>query len=70
MVYLDDIIVTSQTFEEHIKLLKEVFQRLREAVTLRPNPEKCHFCRTKLKYLGHIIDRHEIYRLGENKRDN
>ncbi|XP_032682493.1 uncharacterized protein K02A2.6-like [Odontomachus brunneus] len=30
LVYLDDIIIISRTFEEHLKHLKEVFRRLRE----------------------------------------
>lgn len=47
-VYLDDIIVASQTFDEHLKHLAEVFQRLRNA-KLRLNAEKCHFCRDDLR---------------------
>ncbi|KMQ85218.1 reverse ribonuclease integrase, partial [Lasius niger] len=58
-VYLDDIIIISRTFEEHIELLAEVFRRLREA-RLRLNPEKCRFCVGQLKYLGHVIDRNGI----------
>lgn len=59
LVYLDDIIVASQTFDEHLKHLAEVFQRLRNA-KLRLNAEKCHFCRDGLRYLGHTIDREGI----------
>lgn len=57
--YLDDIIVISKTFHEHLKLLAETFRRLRNA-QLRLNPDKCKFCVDKLKYLGHIIDREGI----------
>lgn len=60
LVYLDDIIVVSSSFEEHLKLLAEVFRRLRHA-KLRPNPEKCHFCRNELRYLGHVINRQGIH---------
>jgi hypothetical protein len=59
LVYLDDIIVTSQTFDEHLELLKEVFRRLRSA-KLRVNPDKCNFCRDQLRYLGHIVDQEGI----------
>jgi len=59
LVYLDDIIVTSRTFEEHFELLKEVFRRLR-AARLGINSEKCNFCQSGLKYLGHIVDREKI----------
>src|SRR5580765_527814 len=58
-VYLDDIIVISRTFDEHLRLLREVFQRLRNA-RLRLNPEKCRFCVESLKYLGHVVDRKGI----------
>ncbi|XP_039303430.1 uncharacterized protein LOC120357332 [Solenopsis invicta] len=58
-VYLDDVIIASPTFADHLKHLEEVFRRLREA-RLKLNPEKCYFCRTELKYLGHIVDRRGI----------
>ncbi|KMQ88444.1 reverse ribonuclease integrase, partial [Lasius niger] len=58
-VYLDDIIVISRTFDDHLRLLREVFQRLR-AARLRLNPAKCHFCVNRLKYLGHVVDRNGI----------
>nr|XP_012234646.1 PREDICTED: uncharacterized protein K02A2.6-like [Linepithema humile] len=59
LVYLDDIVVASRTFEEHLGHLAEVFRRLRKA-KLRLNPEKCQFCRESLRYLGHIVDKEGI----------
>jgi len=56
LVYLDDIIIISQTFEDHFRHLAKVFQRLR--ANLRLNPEKCFFCQER--YLGHIIDQEGI----------
>jgi hypothetical protein len=35
--YLDDVIVTGRTFQEHLLNLRKVFQRFREA-RLNPNP--------------------------------
>lgn len=58
-VYLDDIIVISETFNKHLELLTETFRRLREA-RLRLNPDKCKFCVDQLRYLGHIVDREGI----------
>jgi len=52
--YFDDLVLVTKTFEEHLELLRDVFGRLREA-GLRLNPKKCHFCKTQLKYLGHIV---------------
>ncbi|XP_062713751.1 uncharacterized protein LOC134290601 [Aedes albopictus] len=42
--YLDDIIICSETFEEHIALLEEVARRLRQA-NLTISSEKSKFCR-------------------------
>ena len=54
IVYLDDIIVFSNTRDDHLKHLEEVFRLLKEAgVTLRL--KKCDFFRAEVKYLGHII---------------
>lgn len=53
--YLDDLVVVSSSFEEHLTLLGIVFERLR-AAGLRLNPEKCHFARRELKYLGHVVN--------------
>lgn len=53
-VYLDDIIVYSKDMEQHVSRLREVFDRLREA-RLSLSIDKCHFARTEVKYLGHII---------------
>ncbi|GFS80612.1 retrovirus-related Pol polyprotein from transposon 297 [Trichonephila clavipes] len=47
MVYLDDVIITSPSFNEHIDNLNQVFTLLRDA-GLTLNKEKCHFARDKL----------------------
>lgn len=53
--YLDDIIIVTATFEEHLRLLELVRQRLTEA-NLTINFEKCQFFRPSLKYLGYIVE--------------
>ena len=54
LVYIDDIVVFSPTFEQHIQDLSNVFTRLVSAgLTLKAS--KCDFCRKELKYLGHIV---------------
>ena len=40
MVYIDDIIIYSKTFEEHLEHLKWVLEKLKE-VDLRLGPDKC-----------------------------
>ena len=54
MIYLDDILVFSETFEEHVSRLEEVFDRLRRA-GLRLKPKKCTFVRPEVHYLGHVV---------------
>lgn len=53
--YLDDLILISEDFDSHIKLLNKVFERLRDA-GLTINQKKSEFCRSELKYLGYIVD--------------
>jgi len=53
-VYLDDVLIFSRTFEEHKLHLQKVLKRLQE-VGLKLNPTKCHFVRTHVHYLGHVI---------------
>ena len=59
LVYLDDIIVYSRTFDEHVKGLWLVLDRLRVA-NLKVKLEKCEFAQPQLKALGHIIDKQMI----------
>lgn len=54
LAYLDDLIVRSSTFEQHLHDLREVFEKLRK-FRLRANREKCRFGCSKIKYLGHLI---------------
>ena len=54
IVYLDDIIVFSDTKEEHLKRLEAVFQKLM-AAGLKLKPTKCFFFRDEIEYLGHVV---------------
>lgn len=53
-VYLDDIVVTSRTLEEHFKLLRTIAERLR-AANLSISIEKSRFCQKRISYLGYIL---------------
>lgn len=53
--YLDDLIIISDTFEKHLLLLEKVFQQLKSA-GLTINLKKSEFCKSRLRYLGFIID--------------
>ena len=52
-MYLDDIIILSDTKEEHLKRLEAVFQKP-AAAGLKLKPSKCFFFREKNEYLGHV----------------
>ncbi|KAL1448279.1 hypothetical protein WDU94_003573 [Cyamophila willieti] len=53
-VFLDDILVHSNTYEEHFLNLELIFERLkRYGLTLAK--EKCHIAKLELKYLGHMV---------------
>jgi len=55
-VYLDDVVLVSSSFEEHLTLLETVLTRL-EAANLTMNLEKCKFCMPELRYLGYLVDK-------------
>ena len=54
IIYLDDIIVFSKTFEEHLINSRKVFERLKEA-NLKLNSKKCKLLCRKVSFLGHEV---------------
>src|SRR5258705_6394172 len=54
LIYLDDILIFSPDFPEHLHRLQAVFDRLRSA-NLKIKPSKCQFVKNETRYLGHII---------------
>jgi hypothetical protein len=58
-VYLDNIIVWSNTIEEHTAHLKLILVALRKA-SLFVNPKKCHFYQLEIDLLSHHISAHGI----------
>lgn len=53
-VYLDDIVICSETFEDHLEWIRKVAERLSEA-NLTINTTKSKFCQKQIKYLGYIL---------------
>lgn len=53
-VYLDDIIVISNTIPEHLERLQTVFSTLRKH-NLKLSPSKCNLLKTELRFLGFIV---------------
>jgi hypothetical protein len=56
LVYLDDVIIFSKTFEEHIQHVEEVIKRIRDT-NLRLKAEKCYFAAKELQFLEHVVEK-------------
>ena len=54
IIYLDDIIVFSQTPEEHLVRLQAVFDKLK-AAGLKLKPSKFELLKKQINYLGHVV---------------
>ena len=54
LIYLDDIIIFSTSFPDHLARLQGVLSRLCEA-GLKLKPSKCHFTRKEVHYLGYVV---------------
>lgn len=54
LVYMDDCVVFSKTFADHVFDLEEVFTRFAEA-NLKFKPKKCFFFGSAVAYLGHVV---------------
>jgi hypothetical protein len=58
-VYVDDLIVYSRTWTDHLQHLDRVFHRLHKA-GLKVNLAKCAFAREEVPFLGHLVTRQGI----------
>ena len=59
LIYLDDIIIFSRTFETHLERINMVFKRLRSA-GFKLKASKCELFRPEVSFLGHTISRFGI----------
>lgn len=52
--YVDDFIICTETFEEHLRILTIIAKRLADAgLTISPN--KSYFCCKRLEFLGYVL---------------
>ena len=59
LTYIDDCLVYSGSFDQHLKDLTKVFDRLsRHGLTL--GPKKCHLCVSSVHFLGHVVNEQGI----------
>ena len=59
LVYLDDVVIFSETLDEHFDRLEALFERLQGA-GLRLKLSKCTFMTSEIKYLGHRVSKEGI----------
>ena len=59
LLYHDDIVIFSASYEEHLKRLDAVLERLQKA-ELRVKASKCKLFQRSIKYLGHVIAKHRV----------
>lgn len=59
-MYIDDVIVFSETISNHVKRLDEVLKRF-EDWGLNLKAQKCPFGKPEVTFLGHKISATEIY---------
>ena len=62
--YLDDIIIFSDSFHEHIEHIRKVLRRLRER-GLKLKLGKCGFFKQEVKFLGRVVGR-DGYRMDDD----
>ncbi|CAM2708521.1 unnamed protein product [Rotaria socialis] len=67
LAYLDDVIIYSTTFKEHLIHLNDILNRLNYA-NFRLNVTKCQIARTSIDYLGHHIEHRSIRPNADNIR--
>jgi hypothetical protein len=53
-VFIDDVIIFGNTYEEHLNNLRLVMDRIQHA-NLKLAPKKCSFFKRKVKFVGHIV---------------
>ena len=54
VIYMDNILIFTQTMDEHKDIVKQVLQILANNKLLL-HPKKCKFHQTKIKYLGVVL---------------
>ncbi|MBW0542671.1 hypothetical protein O181_082386 [Austropuccinia psidii MF-1] len=54
IIYIDDIIVCSKTWEEHMHRLSRGLTKI-QSVNMKISLKKCHFVFKELKALGHVV---------------
>ena len=65
LIFLDDLLVYSETPAKHLEHLEKVFRKLR-AAGLKLKPKKCDLFQTQVNYLGHVLDKRGLDQIRRN----
>ncbi|KAL4008478.1 hypothetical protein ACER0C_002330 [Sarotherodon galilaeus] len=57
--YLDDVVIFSQTWEQHVAHLRRVLKLIKSA-GLTINPHKCKIAETQVEYLGYVVGHGQV----------
>ena len=53
-LYMDDVVLTTNTWDEHLTRLRQIFSRLQKT-NLTVNLSKCEFIKASMIFLGHTV---------------
>lgn len=67
LVFLDDILIYSRSTEEHERNVREVMELLRKH-KLYAKASKCELFKTKVEFLGHMVDEKGIHMMEDKVR--
>ena len=58
-IYLDDLIIHSDSVDEHLNQLATVFENLRKS-GLKINEKKCQWLQSEIQVLGHVVGHTQV----------
>ena len=64
IIYIDDILIMSETFEEHLNMVSKILTTLSN-YGIKIKVKKCTFFKSEVSFLGHIINRQGIKKSPE-----
>ena len=66
LIFLDDILIFSEKFEDHLERLEAVFSRLKQH-GLKLKPSKSELFKTSVNYLGHVVSENGVKTVSDKK---
>ena len=64
IIYIDDIMIVSESFEEHLELVEKVLNTLlKNGIKIKTS--KCEFFQEQISFLGHIVSKNGIRKSPE-----